>query len=68
MSHYLIMIQLLSRLGEEAKVAFKSLNRYLLIDGSMTPKGHHMFKLGIIDSHFHMDIGSLVIISFQLEA
>ena len=28
MSHYLIMIRLLTRLGEEAKVPFKSLNHY----------------------------------------
>ena len=55
MSHYLVMIRLLSRLGEEAKVAFKSLICYLLIDGSMAPKGHPMFKSGIIDSHLHMD-------------
>ena len=55
MSSHLVMMRLLSRLSDEAKAAFKTLVHYVSIDGSVAPKGHPVLKLGIIDSHFHMD-------------
>ena len=55
MSSHFVMMRLLSRLSDEAKAAFKTLVYYVSIDGSVAPKGHPVLKLGIIDSHFHMD-------------
>lgn len=58
MSNYLIMTNLLSRLGEAAQIAFKSVCRYVLPDGSNPPHGFPMMKVGIVDSHFHLDLFS----------
>ena len=55
MSNHSIMIHLLSRLGDSARIAFRDLTSYAMFDGSVAPSGHPVFKLGIIDSHFHMD-------------
>ena len=55
MSNHGIMIHLLSRLGDSARIAFRNLTSFIIFDGSVAPSGHPVFKLGIIDSHFQMD-------------
>ena len=48
----------MTRLNSAAQIAFKSVYRYVLPNGSNPPKGHSRLKVGIIDSHFHLDIFS----------
>lgn len=56
LSNYLILSRLLAGLNNAAQIAFKSVIRYVNFDGSRLPSDHPMLKVGIIDSHFHMDI------------
>lgn len=55
-SNYLIMARLLPRLSEAAQTTLKSGSRYVLFDGSSPPPNHPVLNIGIIDSHFHMDL------------
>ena len=55
MSNYFVMTRLLSKLSEETRKAFVRLQRYAQIDGTEPPKGYPIMRLGIIDSHFHLD-------------
>lgn len=56
MSHYDIMLILINQLTDSAKLSLKSLIRYAEIDGSSPPTGYPKLKMGIIDSHFHLDL------------
>ena len=58
LSHYLILERLLSELSMAAKSAFKSVTQYVMQDGSSPSQGYPMLKVGIIDSHFHLDMFS----------
>ena len=55
MSNYIVMVRLISRLSEATRKSFAKLQQYALIDGSIPPKGYPVMRLGIIDSHFHLD-------------
>ena len=57
-SNFTIIVRLLNRLNSAAQIAFKSVYRYVLPNGSDPPRGHSRLKVGIIDSHFHLDIFS----------
>lgn len=55
-SNYLIMARLLPKLSETAQTMLKSGARYVTFDGSNAPCDHPFLNIGIIDSHFHMDL------------
>ena len=56
LSYYMVMAEILLKMSETAQTAFRTLNHYVKRDGSVAPEGHIVFKLAIIDSHFHMDM------------
>ena len=55
MTNYLVLVRLLSRVREKTRQVFLGLTQYTNIDGSRPPKGHPLMRLGITDSHFHLD-------------
>ena len=55
LSNNSIITRLLTRLNSAAQIAFKSVQRYVLPDGSNPPDGHSIMKVGVIESHFHLD-------------
>ena len=40
MSNFRVMIHLLSRLSDSARIAFRNLTRYVMLDGSVAPAEH----------------------------
>ena len=56
LSYYMMMGEFLLKMSETARIAFQTLNHYVNMDGSVATEGHAVFKLAIIDSHFHMDM------------
>ena len=58
LSNFTVIVKLVTHLNSAAQIAFKSVCRYVLPNGSNPPKGHSRMKVGIIDSHFHLDIFS----------
>ena len=42
-------------LGRASWQKFKTLSHYALPSGFHSPPGHLVLKMGIIDSHFHLD-------------
>ena len=53
--HYHILVRLLNMLGRASWQKFKTLSHYALPSGFHSPPGHLVLKIGIIDSHFHLD-------------
>ena len=58
-SSYSIITRLLTPLNSSAQIAFKFVQRYVLPDDSNPPDGHSIMKVGVIDSHFHLDCFSI---------
>ena len=54
-SNFSIMLKIWTRLSPAAQAAFQSVHQYARLDGSLPPDGHPKLKVGIIDSHFHLD-------------
>ena len=55
LTHYKMMAAILLRLSIAARIAFKSVFRYVNLNGSNPPLLYPRLNMGIIDSHFHMD-------------
>lgn len=53
--HYRILARLLNMLGRASWQNLKTLSHYALPSGFHSPPGHLVLKLGMIDSHFHLD-------------
>ena len=53
--HYSILVRIINMLGNTSWRKLKSLSHYALPSGFHSPPGHLVLKLGIIDSHFHLD-------------
>ena len=49
------MLKIWTRLSPVAHAAFQSVHQCVRLDGSLPPGGHPKLKVGIIDSHFHLD-------------
>ena len=54
-SNFSIMLKIWTRLSPVAQAAFQSVHLYVRLDGSLPPDRHPKLKVGIIDSHFHLD-------------
>ena len=55
LTYYKMMAAVLPRLSIAARIAFKSVFRYVNLNGSSLPLRRPRLKMGIINSHFHLD-------------
>ena len=55
LSNYSVVLKMWTHLSPIAQSKFLAECRYVRLDGSFPPNGHPKLKVGIIDSHFHLD-------------